>query len=87
MKNYYLNNGYYNVKINSSFAKLVKENEFEVIFNIDSKNKIFFGDIKLDLPADFDENNFSKLKKLFLWSLLYYVIDHMLTHISICKQW
>ena len=66
LKNYYLNNGYYNVKINSSFAKLVKENEFEVIFNIDSKNKIFFGDIKLDLPADFDENNFSKLKKLFL---------------------
>ena len=66
LKNYYLNNGYYNVKINSSFAKLVKENEFEVIFNIDSKNKIFFGDIKLVLPTDFDENNFSKLKKLFL---------------------
>jgi len=65
LKNYYLNNGYYNVKINSSFAKLVKENEFEVIFNIDSKQKIFFGDIKLDLPPDFDEENFSKLKKLF----------------------
>ena len=65
LKNYYLNNGYYNVKINSSFAKLVKENEFEVIFNIDSKQKIFFGDIKLDLPSDFDEENFSKLKKLF----------------------
>ena len=65
LKNYYLNNGYYNVKINSSFAKLVKENEFEVIFNIDSEQKIFFGDIKLDLPSDFDEENFSKLKKLF----------------------
>jgi outer membrane protein insertion porin family len=65
LKNYYLNNGYYNVKINSSFAKLVKENEFEVIFNIDSQQKIFFGDIKLDLPSDFDEENFSKLKKLF----------------------
>jgi outer membrane protein insertion porin family len=51
LKNYYLNNGYYNVKINSSFAKLVKENEFEVIFNIDSEQKIFFGDIKLDLPS------------------------------------
>ena len=65
LKNYYLNNGYYNVKINSSFAKLVKENEFEVIFNIDSEQKIFFGDIKLNLPSDFDEENFSKLKKLF----------------------
>ena len=66
LRNYYLNNGYYNVKINSSFAKLVNENEFEVIFNIDSKQKIFFGDIKLDLPLGFDENNFSKLNELFL---------------------
>jgi outer membrane protein insertion porin family len=66
LRNYYLNNGYYNVKINSSFAKLVNENEFEVIFNIDSKQKIFFGDIKLDLPLGFNENNFSKLNKLFL---------------------
>jgi outer membrane protein insertion porin family len=65
LKNYYLNNGYYNVKINSSFAKLVKENEFEVIFNINSNEQFFFGDIKLDLPTDFDENNFSRLRKLF----------------------
>ena len=65
LKNFYLNNGYYNVKINSSFAKLVKNNEFEVIFNIDSKQKYFFDDVKLVLPPDFDENNFSKLKKLF----------------------
>ena len=65
LKKYYLNNGYYNAQINSSFAKLVNENEFEVIFNIDSKQKFFFGDIELDLPSDFDENNFSQLKKLF----------------------
>jgi outer membrane protein insertion porin family len=66
LKNYYLNNGYYDVKIYSSFAKLVKENEFELIFNIDSNQQYFFGDIKLDLPTDFDEKNFIKLEKLFL---------------------
>ena len=66
LKNYYLNNGYYDVEINTSFAKLVNDNEFEVIFNIDSKKKIFFGDIKLDLPSDFDKSNFTKLNKLFL---------------------
>jgi outer membrane protein insertion porin family len=66
LKNYYLNNGYYDVKIYSSFAKLVKENEFELIFNIDSNQQYFFGDIKLDLPPDFDEKNFLKLEKLFL---------------------
>ena len=61
LKNYYLNNGYYDVKIYSSFAKLVKENEFELIFNIDSNQQYYFGDIKLDLPTDFDEKNFLKL--------------------------
>ena len=66
LKNYYLNNGYYDVEINTSFAKLVNDNEFEVIFNIDSKKKFFFGDIKLDLPSDFDKSNFTKLNKLFL---------------------
>ena len=29
LKKYYLNNGYYNAQINSSFAKLVNDNEFE----------------------------------------------------------
>ena len=65
LKNFYLNNGYYNVKINSSFAKLINTNEFELIFNIDAKNKIIFGDLKLDLPADFEKENFSNIEKLF----------------------
>ena len=39
LKNFYKNNGYYNVKVNSSFAKLLNENEFELIFNIDAKSK------------------------------------------------
>ena len=47
LKNFYKNNGFYNVIINSSFAKLINENEFELIFNINANNKIFFGDLKL----------------------------------------
>ena len=65
LKNYYLNNGYYNVSINSSFARLIKDNEFELIYNIDAKNKIYFGDLKLNLPDDFDNENFNKINKLF----------------------
>jgi outer membrane protein insertion porin family len=65
LKNFYKNNGYYNVKINSSFAKLIDDNNFELIFNIDSGSKIFFGELDLKLPVDFDENNFSSIKKLF----------------------
>jgi len=66
LKNYYLNNGYYNVTINTSFAKLIKEDEFELIFNINANNKIFFGDLKLITPIDYDRNNFIKINQLFL---------------------
>ena len=65
LKNFYKNNGYYNVKINTSFAKLIDKNTFELIFNIDSGPKIFFGNLKLNLPPDFDENNFISIDKLF----------------------
>ena len=41
LRNFYLNNGYYNVDIKQSYAKLVNKDEFELIFNIDAKNKIF----------------------------------------------
>ena len=65
LENFYKNNGYYNVKINSSFAKLIEDNNFEIIFNIESGSKIYFGNLDLKLPADFDEDNFSSIKKLF----------------------
>ena len=65
LTNFYKNNGYYNVKINSSFAKMINENEFELIFNINANKKFYFGDLNLNLPADFDENNFEKINKLF----------------------
>jgi len=65
LKNFYKNNGYYNVEINSSFAKLIDKNKFELIFNIDSGPKVFFGDLKLKLPSDFDDNNFTSINKLF----------------------
>ena len=65
LKNYYLNNGYYNAVINSSYAKLIEDNEFELIFNIKANNKFFFGDLKLDLPNDFNADNFKELNSLF----------------------
>ena len=65
LKNYYLNNGYYNVDVNSSYAKLIGNNEFELIFNINAKNKFFFGDLILDLPNDYNPDNFKELNILF----------------------
>ena len=65
LKIFYLNKGYYNVKINSSFAKLINENEFELIYSINSGSKIYFGDLILNLPSDYDEDNFNEIKNQF----------------------
>ena len=65
LKNFYLNNGYYNIQINSSFAKLIDDENFELIFNIDANEKIFFNDLKLITPSDFDLTNFKYIDELF----------------------
>ena len=65
LKNYYLNKGYYNVKINSSFAKLNNNDQFELIYNIDSGQKVYFNNLSLKVPDDFSQNNFIKINKLF----------------------
>ena len=65
LKNFYLNKGFYNVQINSSFSKLLKNNQFELIYNIDAGPKIFFNNFSLNLPTDFDFNNYKEINKLF----------------------
>ena len=58
LRNFYLSKGYYNVEINSSFAKLIGNNEFELIYNINANEKIYFGQLKLILPKDYNQDNF-----------------------------
>ncbi len=65
LKNFYLNNGYYDVEINLSFAQLVSDDEFELTFNIQPKNKFFFNELKIDIPTDFDPANYQELNQLF----------------------
>ena len=63
--NFYKNKGYYNSQVVSSFANYLGDNEFELIYNINSGNKFFFNDINLELPIDYDLLNFKKLTKIF----------------------
>ena len=65
LKNFYINNGYYNAIISSSYAKLIDEDQFELVFNINSGNKIYFGNLDLILPTNYDQNDFIKLRKTF----------------------
>ena len=65
LRNFYLNKGFYNVEIKSSFAKLIKNDEFELVYNINANEKFFFGDLSIQLPADFDDANYNKINSLF----------------------
>ena len=65
LRNYYLNNGFHNAKVNTSFAKLINDDAFELVFNIDAGNKFFFNDLNLNLPVDFENQNFLALDNIF----------------------
>ena len=65
LKNFYLNKGYYNVVVNSSFAKMTDDQTFELIFNINANSKLFFGDLKIELPHDFSKSNYEEVEKFF----------------------
>ena len=65
LRNFYLNKGYFNIKINSSFAKLVNDNDFELVFNINANQKFFFNDLTLKIPDDFNIENFTDVQNFF----------------------
>ena len=65
LKNFYLNKGYYDVVVNSSFAKITNDQSFELIFNIEANPKIFFGELKLEIPNDFSNSNYEQVEKFF----------------------
>ena len=64
LKNFYLNKGFYNIKL-ILLAKLINQNEFELVYNVRAGNRFYFNNLNLKLPDDFDEQNFKSINKLF----------------------
>ena len=64
LKNYYLSEGYYDVIVNTSTAKLLDNNSFNITFNINAGNLYKINDTKLILPIDYDKKNFREVQKL-----------------------
>ncbi len=64
LENFYKNNGYYNAKVNSSFAQIIEDQNFEIVFNIDAGNKYYFNNLILNLPLEYNKNDFTKLNEL-----------------------
>ena len=65
LSNFYKNKGFYNVIIESSFASYLGKDEFEVLFNISSGKKFYFNEFNLNLPIDYELDNFNQLSKIF----------------------
>ena len=65
LNNFYKNKGFFNVKIESSFANYLGKDKFEIIYNISAGKKIYFNEFIINLPIDYDKNNFSELNKTF----------------------
>jgi len=65
LENYYRNKGFYMVKIDSTFAEFLDDGMFDLTFNINAGEKFFFNKLKLDIPSDYDKNNFSRIESLF----------------------
>ena len=65
LENYYKNLGYYNVSIIDSFVEFDKKGYFKLVFNINAGKQYFFNDFKLNLPDDYNIDDFSKVVKTF----------------------
>ena len=66
LENFYKNKGYYNVKINSSFAQIIEDKYFDVVFNIDAGQKYFFNKMILNIPIDYNKSDFAKLENVLI---------------------
>ena len=63
LKKYYQNQGFYNVKIKSSYAKNINNEFFELNFNIDAGEKYFFNQLNLSIDDNFEVENFTKIQE------------------------
>ena len=64
LRQFYLDNGYYDVSINASTATILDNNSFKLTYNINAGNLFKVNKASLDIPVDYDPLNFIKIKKL-----------------------
>ena len=62
LKNFYLNEGYYNVKISQTIANIIQDNNFNLTYNINAGKKFFFNNLNLNIPSDYDLSNFKDIQ-------------------------
>ena len=64
LKNFYLNEGYFNVKISQTSANVIQDNNFNLTYNINAGKKFFFNNLSLNIPTDYNPENFNFIQLL-----------------------
>ena len=64
LRQFYLDNGYYDVSVNTSTATILDNNSFKLTYNINAGNLFKVEKATLEIPIDYDVLNFAKVKKL-----------------------
>jgi len=65
IENYYKNLGYYNVNVLNTYAELDKKGNFNLTYNISAGNFYYFNDFKLNLPENYNKEDFEKIINRF----------------------
>ena len=62
--NFYKNKGYYDAKIETSTAKFINDQNFELTYNINAGKKFIFNNLNISLPIDYDVKNFKEISNI-----------------------
>ena len=65
LNKFYKNRGFYNVKVKSSYATVENNQNFKLIFSIDTGEKFYFNDFFLNTTDDYAEENFESINNTF----------------------
>ena len=60
--NFYKNRGYYDVEVINSFVEFDDNNYFKLIFNVESGQRFTFNNINIDIPSDYNPDDFEEIK-------------------------
>ncbi len=64
LKQFFLDEGYYDVTINASTANLLSNNTFKLTYNIDAGSLYTVNDAILEIPVDYNSENFEIIEEL-----------------------
>ena len=64
LRNFYVNKGYYQIKIANTSARFHDNNKFDLVFNINAGNKFYFNNLNLILPKDYQKENFKEINEI-----------------------